>query len=79
MPVIVLKKSTPKEAVCTVFEKVNTGGVPLNVFELLTVTFAGDKILPGLRPAVTDGTDGSDSAVAHSPGLNHDGAAQQHQ
>ena len=43
LPVIVLKKSTPKEAVCTVFEKVNTGGVALNVFELLTATFAGDK------------------------------------
>ena len=43
VPVIVLKKSTPKEAVCTVFEKVNTGGVPLNVFELLTATFAGEK------------------------------------
>jgi hypothetical protein len=43
VPVIVLKKSTPKEAVCTVFEKVNTGGVPLNVFELLTATFAADK------------------------------------
>lgn len=25
------------------FEKVNTGGLPLNVFELLTATFAGDK------------------------------------
>jgi hypothetical protein len=43
VPVIKLTKSTPKEAVCTVFEKVNTGGVPLNVFELLTATFAGDK------------------------------------
>lgn len=42
VPVIVLKKDTPKEAVCTVFEKVNTGGVPLNVFELLTATFAAD-------------------------------------
>lgn len=49
VPVIVLKKSTPKEAVCTVFEKVNTGGVPLNVFELLTATFAGDKTTPGFR------------------------------
>lgn len=37
-----LTKTTPKEAVCTVFEEVNTGGVPLNVFELLTATFAGD-------------------------------------
>lgn len=43
VPVIKLTKSTPKEAVCTVFEKVNTGGVPLNVFELLTATFAGDR------------------------------------
>ena len=36
------KKDTPKEAVCTVFEKVNTGEVVLNVFELLTATFAAD-------------------------------------
>ncbi|WP_440082272.1 GmrSD restriction endonuclease domain-containing protein [Streptosporangium sp. LJ11] len=43
VPVIRLTKSTPKEAVCTVFEKVNTGGVPLNVFELLTATYAGDR------------------------------------
>lgn len=42
VPVIVLKKDTPREAVCTVFEKVNTGGVTLNVFELLTATFAAD-------------------------------------
>lgn len=42
VPVIRLTKATPKEAVCTVFEKVNTGGVPLNVFELLTATFASD-------------------------------------
>ncbi|XVQ90156.1 GmrSD restriction endonuclease domain-containing protein [Microbispora siamensis] len=43
VPVIKLNKDTPKEAVCTVFEKVNTGGVPLNVFELLTATYAGDR------------------------------------
>jgi hypothetical protein len=42
IPVIKLTKQTPKEAVCMVFEKVNTGGVPLNVFELLTATYAGD-------------------------------------
>lgn len=42
VPVIVLRKETPKEAVCTVFEKVNTGGVVLNVFELLTATFAAE-------------------------------------
>jgi hypothetical protein len=43
LPVIRLSKDTPKEAVCTVFEKVNTGGVALNVFELLTATYAGDR------------------------------------
>lgn len=43
MPVIKLDKSTSKEAVCLVFEKVNTGGVPLNVFELVTATFAADN------------------------------------
>lgn len=42
IPAIVLTKETPKEAVCQVFEKVNTGGVTLTVFELLTATFAID-------------------------------------
>jgi hypothetical protein len=42
LPVIVMKKENPKEAVCQVFEKVNTGGVSLTVFELLTATFAAD-------------------------------------
>lgn len=42
IPVIVLGKSTNKEAVCLVFEKVNTGGVPLTVFELVTASFAAD-------------------------------------
>ena len=42
VPVIELLKETPKEAVCQVFEKVNTGGVSLTVFELLTATFAAD-------------------------------------
>ena len=42
VPVIALLKETPKEAVCQVFERVNTGGVSLTVFELLTATFAGD-------------------------------------
>ncbi len=43
LPVINLDKETPKEAVCTVFEKVNTGGVILNVFELVTASFAADS------------------------------------
>ena len=43
LPVIELKKATSKEAVCLVFEKVNTGGVPLSVFELVTANFAADN------------------------------------
>lgn len=42
VPLILLRKETPKEAVCQVFEKVNTGGVSLTVFELLTATYAAD-------------------------------------
>ena len=42
MPVISLDKETPKEAVCQVFENVNTGGVSLTVFELVTAVFAMD-------------------------------------
>jgi hypothetical protein len=42
VPIIELKKNNKKEAVCLVFEKVNTGGVPLSVFELLTATYAAD-------------------------------------
>lgn len=43
IPAIILRKDTPREAVCTVFERVNTGGVALNVFELLTAAFAASK------------------------------------
>ena len=42
VPIIGLVKSTRKEAVCQVFEKVNTGGVTLTVFELMTATYAAD-------------------------------------
>jgi hypothetical protein len=44
IPVIELKKANKKEAVCLVFEKVNTGGVPLSVFELLTASYAADGV-----------------------------------
>ncbi len=66
MPVIDPKKETPKEAVCLVFERVNTGGVALNVFELLTASFAADDFqlrddwnareqrLKGQRPVLRD-------------------------
>jgi len=40
IPVITLDKNTPKEAVCQVFENVNTGGVSLTVFELVTAIYA---------------------------------------
>lgn len=43
IPAIELDESTTKGAVATVFEKVNTGGLALNVFELLTAIFAGDR------------------------------------
>ena len=36
---------TSKEAVCLVFEKVNTGGVPLSVFELATATYAAEFVI----------------------------------
>ena len=42
LPVITLIKTVPKEAVCQVFENVNTHGVTLTVFELVTATFAAD-------------------------------------
>ncbi len=42
LPVIQLQKETSKEAVCLVFEKVNTGGVQLSVFELITASYAAE-------------------------------------
>ena len=42
VPVISLRKETSKEAVCLVFEKVNTGGKKLDAFELLTAIYAAD-------------------------------------
>lgn len=42
VPVITLDRSTSKEAVCVVFEKVNTGGKPLDAFELVTAMYAAD-------------------------------------
>jgi len=43
VPAIELTRDTPREAVCQVFEKVNTGGVTLTVFELITATFAASE------------------------------------
>lgn len=65
VPVIALDKSTPKEAVCVVFEKVNTGGKPLDAFELVTAMYAasghelrkdwyGDGVTKGRRQRFVD-------------------------
>ncbi|MER8036878.1 GmrSD restriction endonuclease domain-containing protein [Streptomyces hydrogenans] len=43
VPMIKLAATTTTDAVCAVFERVNSGGVPLNVFELLTASYAGDQ------------------------------------
>lgn len=42
VPVITQERETSKEAVCLVFEKVNTGGKKLDAFELLTAIYAAD-------------------------------------
>ena len=42
VPVIALGSATSKEAVCVVFEKVNTGGKPLDAFELVTAMYAAE-------------------------------------
>ncbi|MGR3485346.1 MAG: GmrSD restriction endonuclease domain-containing protein [Paracoccaceae bacterium] len=42
MPVIELSRDSSRGAIVTVFEKVNTGGVKLDAFELLTATYATD-------------------------------------
>lgn len=42
VPVITLGATTSKEAVCVVFEKVNTGGKALDAFELVTAMYAAE-------------------------------------
>ncbi|MBD2682648.1 MULTISPECIES: DUF262 domain-containing protein [Nostoc] len=44
LPIIELNRNNKKEAVCLVFEKVNTGGEPLTVFELITASYAADNL-----------------------------------
>lgn len=43
MPIIRLGRENTREAICTVFEKVNTGGKKLDAFELLTAVYASDE------------------------------------
>jgi hypothetical protein len=42
IPVITLLAGISKAAICMVFERVNTGGVQLSVFELVTASYAAD-------------------------------------
>lgn len=76
LPVIALDRSTSKEAVCVVFEKVNTKGKPLDAFELVTAMYAasghelrkdwyGDDHTKGRhhRLAVTLHSAGSDTGI----------------
>lgn len=49
LPIIELRNTTSREAVCLVFEKVNTGGVSLTAFELLTATYAAESDSFNLR------------------------------
>ena len=44
---VTLKKNTPLETVCKIFEKVNIGVVKLDVFDLLTAIFAAHKTADG--------------------------------
>jgi len=66
VPVIELKKDNKKEAVCLVFEKVNTGGVVLTVFDLITATYAAEGV--NLRDEwygnAKDGIEGIKSCLA---------------
>ncbi|MGO7347438.1 DUF262 domain-containing protein [Rhizobium ruizarguesonis] len=43
VPVIKLGRDTSRAAVCLVFEKVNTGGKPLDAFELVTAMYASEE------------------------------------
>lgn len=45
VPVIQLTRETPKDAVCQVFENVNTGGMPLTVFELMNAIYAAENFV----------------------------------
>ena len=76
LPVIELDRSTSKEAVCVVFEKVNTGGKALDAFELVTAMYAasghelrkdwyGDVTTNGRHQRFTDELrfPGSDSGI----------------
>jgi hypothetical protein len=45
IPIIRLDKDNSREAICLVFERVNTGGKKLDAFELVTAIYAADEFL----------------------------------
>lgn len=72
IPGIELQKDTTREAVATVFEKVNTGGLALDTFELLTATFAGDpngKSADGSDFRLVDDWKRTQAVIAKYPSL----------
>lgn len=73
-PVITLSKDISPEAVCQIFENVNTGGVTLTVFELVTAKFAamGDRNLRDEWKNIVDSfkNDRSDNLLQDVSGPN---------
>ena len=43
LPIIQLRSELSKEAVCQVFEDTNSSNKPLNLFDLITASFAADN------------------------------------
>lgn len=82
VPVIALDRATSKEAVCVVFEKVNTGGKPLDAFELVTAMYAadghelrkdwyGDETIKGRRQRFVDALRPADSNAGIIAGIGN--------
>lgn len=82
VPVIALDRATSKEAVCVVFEKVNTGGKPLDAFELVTAMYAadghelrkdwyGDETIKGRRQRFVDALRPADSNAGIIAGVGN--------
>jgi hypothetical protein len=82
VPVITLDRSTSKEAVCTVFEKVNTGGKALDAFELVTAMYAasghelrkdwyGDDQVKGRHRRLAEALRSADSEVGILAGISN--------
>ena len=82
VPVIALDRSTSKEAVCVVFEKVNTGGKALDAFELVTAMYAakghelrkdwyGDESVKGRHRRLSDSFRPADSDAGILAGVGN--------